>query len=361
MSGERSEKPTPKRLRDARREGRIARSPDVATWASVLVASVLLPVVLERAALRVRELMEATAAVVRQPEVGPALVLLRQGADAVVAILLPLFLGLLCTGVVATALQGGVHPTPTLLKPKLKRLDPLAGLKRLLGPEGGWELVKTVVKTVVIALVVWRALAVVVPLLARSGALPLGEVLVTVGSTSVSMMRQAALAGLGIALADYAVARRRTGKQLRMTKQEVKEENRSAEGDPQIRAAIRSRQLAMSRNRMMSAVADADVVIVNPVHVAVALRYQPERGAPRVVAKGAGLIAARIRAEAERHRVPLVEDVPLARTLHRSCELGQEIPAELYTAVARVLAFVLSLKARGVAAGVHRPPQLRPG
>jgi flagellar biosynthetic protein FlhB len=115
--------------------------------------------------------------------------------------------------------------------------------------------------------------------------------------------------------------------------------------------------MAMSRNRMMSAVADADVVLVNPTHVAVALRYQPDRGAPRVVAKGAGHVATRIREEADRHRVPMVQDVPLARALHAACDLDQEIPVELFTTVAQVLAFVLALRAKGGAAGTHRVPQ----
>jgi flagellar biosynthetic protein FlhB len=141
-----------------------------------------------------------------------------------------------------------------------------------------------------------------------------------------------------------------------MTRREVKEEHKQSEGDPQLKGAIRSRQLAMSRNRMMSEVAKADVVLVNPTHVAVALRYDPARGAPRVVAKGAGAVAARIRERAGEHRVPMVEDVPLARALHAQCDLGQEIPGELYEAVARVLAFVMALRRRGSAGGTHRVP-----
>jgi flagellar biosynthetic protein FlhB len=114
--------------------------------------------------------------------------------------------------------------------------------------------------------------------------------------------------------------------------------------------------MAMSRNRQMADVPTADVVMVNPTHVAVALRYDPAKGAPRVVAKGSGAIATKIRALATENRIPMVQDVPLARALHGGCEVGQEIPAEFYGAVARVLAFVMSLKARGSAAGVHRNP-----
>jgi flagellar biosynthetic protein FlhB len=174
--------------------------------------------------------------------------------------------------------------------------------------------------------------------------------------TAVRLMRYAAVAGLVMAGADYAMARRRTNKQTYMSKEDIKQEHKNTEGDPQLKGAIRSRQMAMSRNRMMAELPKADVVMVNPIHVAVALRYDPSRGAPRVIAKGAGAIAAKIREKASEYRIPMVEDVPLARLLYRTVELDQEIPPELYLAVARVLAFVMSLKARGSAAGLHRNP-----
>jgi flagellar biosynthetic protein FlhB len=145
-----------------------------------------------------------------------------------------------------------------------------------------------------------------------------------------------------------------------MSKHEVKREMKQSEGDPHMKGAIRARARALSRNRMMAAVGEADVLLVNPTHVAVALKYDALSGAPRVVAKGAGVVAARLRQLATEHRVPMVEDVPLARSLHKACEIGQEIPPEMYTAVARVLAFVLSLKSRGSAAGLHRTPSMRP-
>ena len=152
------------------------------------------------------------------------------------------------------------------------------------------------------------------------------------------------------------MARRRVGKQIRMSKQEVKEEHKRQEGDPLVKAAIRGRQMEMARRRMMTDLAKADVVLLNPTHVAVALRYDPSRGAPRVVAKGAGAVAAKIREAAAGKRIPMVQDIPLARALHKSCDLGDEIPPGLYAAVARVLAFVMTLNAKGSAAGVHRSP-----
>jgi flagellar biosynthetic protein FlhB len=146
-------------------------------------------------------------------------------------------------------------------------------------------------------------------------------------------------------------------RELKMSRQELREELRQQEGAPEIRQAVRSRQMAMSRNRMINMVGNADVVIVNPTHYAVALRYEAARGAPEVLAKGAGQVAARIRAEAEEHGVPIVREPVLCRTIYGSCEIGQLIPMDLYEAVAQVLAFVFGLRARGRAQGFHELPR----
>jgi flagellar biosynthetic protein FlhB len=169
------------------------------------------------------------------------------------------------------------------------------------------------------------------------------------------MFRVVAVTGLVIAVADYVVVRMKTMKKLKMSKYEITQEHKQAEGDPHMKAHRRAVAMSMSRNRMMSDVATADVLLVNPTHVAVALKYDASKGAPRVVAKGAGEIAAKLRERAAAARVPMVQDIPLARALHASCELGQEVPPQLFTAVARVLAFVMHLGARGVKGGFHRP------
>jgi len=183
--------------------------------------------------------------------------------------------------------------------------------------------------------------------------MPLEGMIDTVAGALIGIIRAAAGAGLVLAIADYGMARRRTNKQLMMTKEDVKEEHRRSEGDPHVKGQIRQRQFEMARQRMMSDLEKADVVMVNPTHVAVALRYEPAKGAPRVVAKGAGLIATKIREKAAEHRIPMVMDVPLTRALYKSCELGDEIPAEFFGAVARVLAFVMMMKTKGSAAGLH--------
>jgi flagellar biosynthetic protein FlhB len=182
-------------------------------------------------------------------------------------------------------------------------------------------------------------------------------VLTTVQGKAMGLLRTVAAAGLVLAAADYMVTRFRTEKGLKMSKQEVKDEHKQAEGDPHVKGAIRSRQRSMARARMISDVADADVLLVNPTHVAVALKYDPEKGAPRVIARGAGTVAAKIRAVAAEARVPLVQDVPLARALYRSCEVGQEIPRELFAAVAQVLAFVIARRGRGHTGGEHTTPR----
>jgi flagellar biosynthetic protein FlhB len=223
----------------------------------------------------------------------------------------------------------------------------------MFGAHGWWQLAKSLGKSAALGAVVWLSVRSLIPQLAGAGALPLSVLVHTGVATALRLLRFAAVAGLLLALVDAAVVRRRNNKQLKMTKQEVKDEFRNSEGDPQVRMARRSRQLAMRRNRMIADVAKADVVLVNPTHVAVALRYDPGRGAPRVIAKGADHAAARIRAVADRHRVPMVADVTLARTLYAACEVGQEIPPDLYRAVAIVLAFIMTLKKRGSAAGVH--------
>lgn len=352
-----TEKPTPRRLQEARKQGQVPRTPEVGAWATVLVATWLLPGL-------VRHLLDTGAArlgavqrVAASPDPAVLLPLLGRGLRDAVTLAVPFGLPLAAAAVLAAAAQGGLRPAPALLKPKLSKLSPIAGLKRMAGPQGMWEGGKAVLKTTVMALAAYSSISSTVPPLLDVGRLSLAAVCASTAAALLNLVRTVAVAGLVLAVFDYAVVRRRIMGQLRMSKEDLKEEHKREEGDPQIKGKIRSRQLEMSRNRMMSAVADADVVVVNPTHVAVALKYDPARGAPRVVAKGVGTVAEKIRQRATEHRVPLVRDVPLARTLHRICDLDDEIPPDLYAAVAKVLAFVFGLRARGaVVAGEHRVP-----
>jgi flagellar biosynthetic protein FlhB len=353
---DKTEKPTARRRKEARRDGRgTPRTPELGAWLSLLVMAVLLPRSLRSATSLFRKLMVEAVAGFQEPTAATAQRVLGDGLSGIAGVVAPLAGAGVLVALVAAAAQGGVHVAPKKLKPDFKHLNPIKGLKRLVGVQTLWEAAKSVIKTGIIGLVLWLAVRRMLPRLAMSGSLPISSVIGPTSDAIITMIRISAVAGVAIALADYLVARRRTEKSLRMTKHEVKQENKQSEGDPHMRAAIRSRQMRMSRNRMMADLATADVVVVNPTHVAVALRYEPHRGAPRVVAKGAGAVAAKIRERAMEHRVPMVEDVPLARGLYKQCAIGQEVPAELFAAVARVLALVMSLKRRGTAAGLHRP------
>ncbi|HET9060851.1 MAG TPA: EscU/YscU/HrcU family type III secretion system export apparatus switch protein, partial [Acidimicrobiales bacterium] len=233
------------------------------------------------------------------------------------------------------------------LKPSFKALNPKNGLRRVISVRSLWELAKQLVRVGLLGLVAWQAITGLLPLLATNGPLSSLAIAGYVGGKALGLAREVAEIGLVLAALDYVVQFRKVRSQLRMTKQEVKEENKQSDGNPQMKGAIRRRQRQMARNRMMAAVAAADAVVVNPTHFAVALRYQKGKGAPRVVAKGTDLLAMRIREEALERKVPVVEDPPLARALYVACELEREIPKELYEAVARLLTFVYTLAAAG--------------
>lgn len=351
--GERTEQATPKKRKKARKEGQVGNTPEFGSWLGLLVASFVLPHVFRSVLSTTEGVLYSTRAVIAKPDTGTAMQLARDAGRSAFLAVLPLAALIATIAVVSVALQGGIWFSPKLWKPQAKRLNPLSGLKRMFGPQAAWQLVKALLKTSALAAVVYMSIRTLIPNLYGSGSLPLAS-LTDIGiSTALLVLRYAAVAGLLMAIADYAVVRKRNNKSLKMTKQEVKDEFKSTEGDPHIRGQRRARAMAMSRNRMMADVATADVVIVNPTHVAVALRYDPDKGAPRVVAKGGDHLAARIRAEAEKHRVPMVADVPLARTLYKSVKVGQEIPVELYQTVAVVLAFIMTLRTRGSAAGLH--------
>lgn len=353
--GEKTEKPTPQRLKKARKEGQIPRTQELGTWLGIAAASALLPMMVSNAFDEIQTLFVQVSAVAKHPETEALSVLMGQALSAFLVTLLPLALGMMVVGTVAAAAQGGVTFATKSMKPTMKKLNPFPGMKRMFGTQGLWEAAKALIKTAALGAVVVITSDRAQALVSSAGSLPLSAVTATFTDSAILMFRVVAVTGLIIAVADYVVVRVKTMKKLKMSQYEIKQEHKQSEGDPYMKAHRRGVQMSMSRNRMMSDAAEADVLLVNPTHVAVALKYDPAKGAPRVVAKGAGEVAARLRAIAEENRVPMVQDIPLARALHSSCELGQEVPAQLFTAVARVLAFVMHLGARGVKGGFHRP------
>ena len=355
MSGEKTEKATPKKRKESRKEGQVARTADLGGWASLFLVTLALPPALQHQADSITGLMSDCLRALEDPTTDVAQELLGQAASGAFLSLVALGSTVLVLSTVITLAQGGFYIASKAAKPDLKKLNLIQGVKRMFGPQAWWELAKMLIKSALVTGIVWQTVAALMPMI--GGLVPLDAAIEVGTGEAFAMLRTIGLIGVGMGALDYLMARRRITKQTNMTKQEVKDEHKQQEGDPMLKGAIRSRQLAASRNRMIADVVDADVVLVNPTHVAVALRYRPERGAPVVVARGAGAIAARIREVATEAGVPLVQDVPLARALYRSTEVGMEIPTELFAAVAHVLAFVISRRSRGSYAGTHRSPR----
>jgi flagellar biosynthetic protein FlhB len=352
---EKTEAPTAKKKKQSRKEGQVARTQELGGWITLLALGLTLDLVVGRELRALSALMAQCLHSLGDADPELALELLGRGLKHVLVTLVALGSAVMLIGVLSAVAQGGFYVATKPIQPKLSKLNPVPGAKRMFGMQALWEAAKVILKSSVVAFICYTAIRDVMPLI--GGLVPATTTLDIGHDRIVHLLRVVAVAGLVMAAADYAFQRRKVGKQVRMTKHEVKQENKQSEGDPQIKSAIRSRQLAAARSRMMSDVPLADVVLVNPTHIAVALRYDPDGGAPKVVAKGAGAIAQKIRERAEEARVPLVRDVPLARALHSSCKVGQEIPIELFAAVAQVLAFVISRRTQGARGGSFSSPR----
>jgi len=247
--------------------------------------------------------------------------------------------------IAASLPQVGFHITTKVLAPKPNRISPASGLKRLFSASGFVEALKSVGKVLLIGWIAFTTLRPEIPLLPLLCNRPLGGALSYAASVAFKLAIRVWVLLVFLAFLDYLFQRWNFERELRMTKQEVKEEAKETEGDPQVKARVRSVQLNLARRRMMQEVPSADVVITNPDHVAVALRYDRQKGmAPVVVAKGAGSICERIKQVAREHSVPVIEKPPLARLLYRQVELGREIPVEVYRVVAEILSYVYGLK-----------------
>jgi flagellar biosynthetic protein FlhB len=342
----RTEPATPKRKREARRRGTAARSAELPAAASLAVAAVLLPVTVGRlAGVLIAETPVILAGAASATPEGAARLVGTSLGRAMVA-LVPLVAAVAVVSTGSQLLLAGGRPNLWMLRPRFERVSPRQGIRRLASRQALWELGRNAAKLGLLGVVAFGTWEHGVSRL-FAGTMGLGAELAVLGATIADLARKTALLALVIGVVDAVVSRRRVNRSLRMTKQEVRDEHRQTEGNPETKGAIRARQRKLSRSRMIAAVARADVVLTNPTHLAVALTYQRGAPAPVVVAKGAGDIAERIKAEARRHGVPVMENKPLARALFRAVEVGDAVPAALWRAVAEVLAVVYRL--RGVA------------
>jgi flagellar biosynthetic protein FlhB len=356
---EKTEPATHRRLEKAREEGQVARSRELTTflllgggllglWSMGTTLSRHLGMVMEQAFL-----FDHTQAF----DLGVTLSrIFELGSHALYAIA-PLLLGLVVVALVSPLLLGGWSLSGKAMAPKFSKLNPLKGLKRMVSGQMLTELGKAIAKSLLVGgVAVWflmRKRDALVALMGEPVIQAIPDALEMALSASVLMV----LVLLVVVGIDVPWQLWSHAKKLRMTKEEIRRENKETEGDPHVKGRIRSQQQAMARGRMMSKVPDADVIVTNPTHYAVALRYDERKmSAPRVVAKGAGEIAARIRELGAEHHVPLLEAPPLARALYRHVDLDREIPGPLYNAVAEVLVWAMRLK-RAHADGVTPPPE----
>jgi flagellar biosynthetic protein FlhB len=347
---ERTERATSKRRAEARKRGQVALSREIP---SSFILLTVLGVFYFAGAYLLDRLTRLVAGIfgrldgIRVHTISDAGALAFDLIQSFLILLAPVCLPLLTAGLIGNICQIGFEFHLEPLAPKLSKLNPVAGLKRLLSLRGLVELAKSVLKIVFVGFIAWSVVSGYLTELPTLVHRDLGGIWDFTHRAAFKIIFYVSLALIVLAVLDYAYQRWQHEQSLKMTKQEVRDERKQTEGDPHVKARIRALQRQVAYQRMMDEVPKSDVVITNPTRLAVALRFDPaEMAAPRVVAKGADHMAERIRDIAREHNVPLVENKPLAQALYKMADLGDYIPVDLYRAVAEVLAYVYRLKGR---------------
>ncbi len=351
FQGEKTEQATPKKERDARQKGQVPQSREangaVALLVLILFLNLFGPYFMERFFVHYMNIMEKCAEPWNVFEPRGFMALVTQIMWDMLLLMGPILMVVLVTGVMLNYMQVGFLFTAEPLKFKLDRMNPINGFKRMFSLRSIVELVKSSSKAAVMIYISYAYLREQQAVLINLFDMDPWIMGATIWKTVFDIVVRNAIFLIVVALFDYIYARYEHNKQLKMSKQEIKEEYKQTEGDPLIKSKIKERQRQMSMQRMMQDVPKADVIITNPTHFAIAIAYQSEKdAAPRIVAKGQDLIALNIRKIAEANRVPVVENKVLARTLYQAVQIGDFVPPDLYQAVAEVLAYVYNLKKR---------------
>jgi flagellar biosynthetic protein FlhB len=345
-SGEKSEEPTAKKLTDARKKGQIARSKDLGTM-FVLVGSACAMLLVGNSLVQALSLMMKRLFSLSRRETMDLNALFNVIANSVTLVITPIlwiFFIIIVAAFIGNTMLGGMSFSWEAMAPKASRLSPLAGFKRMFGVQAGVELIKSILKFFVVFIVAFLLLT---GLFEQILGLSL-EAVPTNFAHAVSMLLWMFLTlalSIGIiAIIDAPYQVWNHTRQLKMTKQEIKDEHKNTEGNPEVKGRIKRTQYEMSQRRMMGEVPDSDVVITNPTHYSIALKYDADvGGAPKLVAKGIDEMAMHIRTIAKEHDVEIIQSAALARSLYYTAEVDQDIPEELYAAVAQVLAFIFQL------------------
>lgn len=353
--GEKTEPATAKKLADARRRGQVAKSREIANAFGILALFLVLKMwvgeignqLLDTFSVfydRIPEVVTFWHGHIPQNDIR---IVFREMLLQVIRIIAPVLIVGLLVAFVSDIVQVGWHPTSQPMQPKLSKLNPMSGFKRIFSAASLVELLKSIAKIGLISYVCYSYLKDKGPLLFSLYNMPLMQVIGLVANIVTEMGIRIATVYMVIAFADFVYQRYKFSQDMKMTKQEVKDEFKQSEGDPQVKAKIRQKMREASRRRMMQDLPQADVVITNPTHFAVAIKYDPEvADAPVVLAKGEDFLAARIKEVARDNHIEIVENKPLARMLYFNVDVGQAVPPELYQAVAEVLAFVYHLQGK---------------
>ncbi len=346
-TGEKTEEPTSRKREKSREEGQVAKSNEITTAILLITLFFTLKVVGPWAAERLIYLMQQAFTLFQYNSIEVLtahqiyIFFMKNG----LLIMLPVLAVSFVFAFIANIMQVGWKPTLKPLKPKFNRLSPIQGIKRMFSMRTLVELVKSLLKIAIIITIVYLTLVDFENMIYNFYQLSTFEGYMLIIDTVLDMGIKVGMYFIAIAAIDYAYQRFKHEKDLKMTKQEVKEERKMSDGNPEVKGKIRQKMREAAMRRMMQDIPKADVIITNPTHFAIAIAYEEEQfGAPQVIAKGVDLVAARIREKAKEHHIEIVENKPLARALYYTVEIGQEIPQELYQAVAEVLAFVYSIK-----------------
>jgi len=348
-SGEKTEAATPRKRRELRRQGQIAKSQDLSSMVVFMGTILCLHAVGGTSSARLRDYLKTSLLNAHATPLTTQVLYTKawQSAGLIAATIGPYIFTAMLLGVLINMLQTGFLISPQAMKPDFNRLNPLNGLKRFISARGLVETAKNIAKLLIIGWIAWSTISGGYEQLITTIRMDLPTIIGTIGDILFRLVIRIVGFLLVLAAADFGYQKYSYEKSIRMSKQEVKMESKQQEGDPLIKSRIRARQRQIAKKRMMSAVPLADVIITNPTHFAVALQYDHAKmGAPQVVAKGADLLALKIRELAREHDVPIVENPPLARNLYKNVEIGREVPPDLFAPVAEVLAYVYAINAR---------------
>jgi flagellar biosynthetic protein FlhB len=344
---DKTEKATPKKREEARKKGEVAKSRELPSVAVLLASLITITIFISYMLTHIHTIMRSSFSLpmIRDFTVSHFMLFAQKMITLFIITISPLLAAIVITAILSNIMQVGFMLSGELIKPKLSKLDPIKGLERLFSKQSFMELFKSLFKLTIVGGVAYLTVRAEMKHVHLLGDMEFNSIIIYIFRTIFTIFIRCTLAMIFLVAIDYAFQKWDFEKRLKMSKKEVKDEYKRTEGDPLIKSRIKSIQMQMARKRMMQEVPQADVVITNPTELAVALQYDSSTmGAPKVLAKGAGKIAKRIRDLAKEHDIPLVENKELAQGLYSLVEVGQEIPPVLYQAVAEVLAYIYKLK-----------------